>query len=503
MSDRRFTRQQARSLTAAAVVLALAGASSAELAPRQGDDAKTEQAIARAMELSAAFEHAAEKASPAVVHIRSTKGGDDARRAGRGAVPGDPNDPFEPFRRMFPDQFRAAPQPEVQSTGSGVIVSKDGYILTNNHVVEGAKRVEVSLGENKVSKYTAKIVGTDPATDLAVLKIEGDSFPFADLGDSDKLRVGEWVIAIGNPFDLDRTVTAGIVSAKGRVQREGQLRDVQFQDFIQTDAAVNPGNSGGPLLNLRGQVIGINSAILSAGSRGSIGIGFAIPANLARGVMDQLINSGKVERGWVGIGPQNLTEDLAKSYGFGSTEGVLVNEVAADSPADKAGIKVEDIVTKINGRTISNENSLRNAIAALAPGKTVPIEVFRAGKTETLQVTIAKRDDSVANANADEAVWPADKGGLGVKVVPVTDEIRTQLRDRRLTSGVVISEVEPGSLAAQNGFTPGVAILGINSAGIDSLDSFRQAIANADFKRGVRLVVRANGNVSRLFIRAN
>jgi serine protease Do len=502
-------RLRARACASLAVALALAGVSGTAVALDDQTSAQTEQAIARAMELSSAFERVADTVSPAVVHITATTtppNRGQARGGPQGQQPprqpqGDPNDPFEPFRRMFPDQFRQMPDPGRSSTGSGVIVSKDGYILTNNHVVAGADSVEVSLGENQSKRFSAKVIGTDPATDLAVIKIEGDNFPFVELGDSDKLRIGEWVVAIGNPFDLNRTVTAGIVSAKGRVQRQGQLADVAFQDFIQTDAAINPGNSGGPLLNLRGQIVGINSAILSR-SGGSVGIGFSIPANLARNVMEQLIASGKVERGFLGIVGQDVDDALAKTFSFTGT-GVLINEIGPASPAEEAGLKVEDIVTKFNGRAVSSWEQFRNQIASTAPGKSIDLEIFRGGQTEKVSVTIGKRptETVVQGDDPDTAISPGETG-LGVTVRTVDEDIKRELRDRR-ASGVVVTEVEPGSLAARAGFRPGLVIQQIGTTEITSAADFRAALADADFKQPVRMVVRLNGVTQRIAVRSN
>jgi serine protease Do len=501
MSASGYSRRQARSLAAAVVGLALCGAAGSAFAV-EPTNKQTEQAIERALELSSAFEQVASKVSPAVVHIKATSGSAPATPQGRGrGNAGDPNDPMEPFRRMFPDQFRGQPNQERSSTGSGVIVSKDGFILTNNHVVEGADTVEVSLGENEESRHTAKVIGTDPATDLAVLKIDGTDFPFAELGDSDALRIGEWVIAIGNPFDLNRTVTAGIVSAKGRVQRQGQLQNVQFQDFIQTDAAINPGNSGGPLLNLRGQIVGINSAILSR-SGGSVGIGFSIPAVLAKSVMQQLIDSGKVERGFLGIGGmQTVSADLAKSYNFVGS-GVLVNEVAEGGPAKLAGLQTEDIIVKINGRATPNVDVLINTVAALSPGKTVPVEIFREGKSTSLDVTVGKRPTETAVIESDDpdvAISPAEKG-LGITVRTIDDDVRQQLRDRR-AKGVVVTEVERGSLGARANFRPGIIIERVGATEITSAADFRSAMSQVDLRQGVRMAVRIGGVTQRLAVR--
>ncbi|MBY0313468.1 MAG: Do family serine endopeptidase, partial [Phycisphaerales bacterium] len=457
MSDRSTKTVSRNAFSAGVLGLALATPmlTNAVLA----DDKATEAAIARAMDLSLAFEHVAKTVSPAVVHITANKGGDEVRspqRGQRGRQRQPQRSPFndpnfdEMFRRFFGDQGQGdgnmrQQTPRMTSFGSGVLVTKDGYILTNNHVVEGASLVTVATEGSQ--KYTAKIVGTDPQTDIAVLKIEGDTFPTAEIGDSDNLKVGEWVVAIGNPFELNQTVTAGIVSAKGRSQRGGSMNDVTFQDFIQTDAAINPGNSGGPLLNLHGQIVGINSAILTR-TGGSIGIGFAIPANMAKNVMDQLISSGKVERGFLGIQPQDLNDDLAKSFNYGGGSGVLVSDVTSDTPAAQAGVKAGDIITKINGKPPTNADNLRNTIASMGPGKKVDLEIFRDGKAQSISATLGKRPDQLA-ANADgdgDADANADAttdDKLGLTVQTLTADVAQKLGDRRAKEGVVVTDVQP------------------------------------------------------------
>jgi len=467
--------------------LALAGPSWARVrppeppaAPATSDtDAATEQAIQRAYDLSAAFQRVAKNVSPTVVSITVKKV----------AGPGGGQQQDEMLRRFFGPNFRSPqPQaPEVQEgSGSGVIVTADGYIVTNNHVVEGATLVTVSNGEN--TKFTAKVVGTDPASDIAVIKIEGESFPFSPLGDSDLLNVGEWVVAIGNPFGLNHTVTAGIVSAKGRVQPD--MDRVRFQDFIQTDAAINPGNSGGPLLNLRGQVIGINSAFLSRAG-GNIGIGFAIPSNLASSVMTQLIDSGKVQRGYVGIVLQDLDDDLAKSFGFRGTSGAVVAEVAADSPAEAAGLKSGDIITKVGNRSTPNVNSLRNAIAAIAPGKSAAVEVFREGKTLSLDVTVGNRDQISAETSGS---------AVGVTVADVTPEVLERLRDIRAPKGVLVTKVDPESEGARAGLRVDDLILGINRDVVSDVAEFLKAAEGIDATRGARLTVRTRGQTRYVFL---
>ncbi len=512
MTDRPLRNPSRNALSAG--VLGLALGAPLLTPPLHADDKATQAAIARAMDLSAAFENVAKTVSPAVVHITANKGGDEGPARGQQGRPRSPQPQRSPFgdpnfddmlRRFFGDQGPgdggARPQTRrFTSFGSGVIVSRDGYILTNNHVVEGATLVTVATEASQ--KYTARIVGTDPQTDVAVLKIEGDAFPAADIGDSDTLKVGEWVVAIGNPFELNQTVTAGIVSAKGRSQRGGAgggggLSDVTFQDVIQTDAAINPGNSGGPLLNLRGQIVGINSAILTR-TGGSIGIGFAIPSNMAKNVMDQLITSGKVERGFLGVQPQDLSDDLAREFNYTGGSGVLVSDVTPDTPAAQAGVQAGDIITRVNGKAPTSADNLRNTIAAMGPGRKVDLDVFRDGKPLSLSVTLAKRPDQLAAADGGDepeagAADTARSEKLGFTVENLTPELARRVGERRVNQGVVITEVDPDGAAAQLGLRAGDIIIGINRQPITGLSAFRESTANTDPRRGVLLTVRRNG----------
>jgi serine protease Do len=446
---------------------------------------EVEAAIARAMDLSAAFEHVAAEASPAVVNI-------SARRPAA-----------SPYDNMFRDFYGRgrAPQQFEDSLGTGVIVSEEGYILTNNHVIEGATLITVKLGDN--AKYTARLVGTDPETDVAVLKIEGENLPWVRLGDSERVRVGEWVIAVGNPFGLDQTVTAGIVSAKGRQQRGGGLRDVRYQDFIQTDASINPGNSGGPLLNLRGEVVGINSAILSRAG-GSIGIGFAIPANLARSVMDSLVKTGEVRRSWLGVVMQDVTPAAARSFEFPGDAGVLVSGVAPGSPAEASGLKPGDIITRFDGRAVASREALANLVGVTPSGKRIDVELYREGKKLAVPVTVVQRDPQAkgpAGEPADEEfVSPAARGGLGVKVRGVTPEIaeRAGLSEVR---GVVVTEVERRSPAAMLGLEPGAIISSIDAISVNTAEEFGRAMERASLARGVRIGVEGAKGKQTLFLK--
>jgi serine protease Do len=374
--------------------------------------------------------------SPAVVNISTTQVVKFNRPRMRN--PFGQQDPFDEFFNNF---FGRMPKEQKRrSLGSGFIVSSDGYILTNNHVVEKADEVTVTLLDKE--EFKAKVVGTDPKIDIALIKIDAKKkLIYVTLGDSDKLEVGEWVVAIGNPFGLGHTVTAGIVSAKGRIIGSGP-----YDDFIQTDASINPGNSGGPLFNLKGEVVGINTAIVQGGQ----GIGFATPVQLARSVLDQLKEKGKVTRGWLGVYIQPLTPDAAENLGISGRRGALVSDVTSGGPAEKAGIRSGDVIVGFNGKEIRDEHELPQAVASTKPGKTVDVRLLRDGKETTVAVTIAEM--------AGEPGKPA--GGhdlpknLGLTVQDITPEIaqRFQIED---TKGVVVTDVEDGSPADEAGFNEG------------------------------------------------
>ncbi|MBW2248410.1 MAG: Do family serine endopeptidase, partial [Deltaproteobacteria bacterium] len=384
------------------------------------------------------FNELAENSSPAVVNIRTIKtikgGGRVFRQFKKG--PFGENDPFNDFFDRFfgderPHDFKQ------RSLGSGFIINKDGYIVTNNHVVENADKIEVILKDEK--EFDAEIVGRDANTDLALIKIKPDrDLPVLLFGDSDALKVGQWVVAIGSPFGLEHTVTAGIVSAKGRVIGSGP-----YDDFIQTDASINPGNSGGPLINMQGKVVGINTAIIAGGS----GIGFAIPINLAKNIVDQLKSSGEVIRGWLGVGIQDISKQVAEYYGIKSKKGVLVTEVFPDDPADKAGIEPQDIILSINGIEVGTSREITSMIADLGVGETVKIKALRNGKTRTFSVKIAKREETRISARSTRKEKQTE---LGISVENVTPEIarRFNLKDAK---GVIVSAVEPDSKADEAG----------------------------------------------------
>jgi serine protease Do len=390
--------------------------------------------------------------------------------------------PFEQFRRFFgqiPHQFKQ------HGLGSGVIVSPDGYILTNNHVVGHADEIHVTLMDKR--EFTAKVVGKDPKTDLALIKIDTKQpLPYVALGDSDKTQVGDWVLAIGNPFGFNLTVTAGIVSAKGRVLGGS------YDNFIQTDASINPGNSGGPLFDTQGRVIGINTAIYSS-TGSNAGIGFAIPVDLAKSVMQQLKEHGKVIRGWLGVEIQEVTPELAKSFGLSTPSGALVAGVQKDGPAAKAGIQRGDVIVKFDGQAVNNEHELPEMVAQTPLRKTVPVEIMRNGKHVTLNATIAElKEEQLASARGNEE--PGSNWGLAVQ--ELTPEIAQQL-GVQTTKGVVIRQVKPDSAAADAGLQAGDIVLEVDHKKIGTVDDFISTAKQAqnDKKPALLLVQRGNSTL--------
>src|SRR5215470_1132827 len=376
---------------------------------------------------SGSFSQVAETVAPAVVNINTVT-------RGTGRTPIEEFFGEEFFRRFFGE---VPEREQVQrSLGSGVIVDASGIVLTNAHVVDRASEIEAVTADGK--KHKAKLVGVDRRTDLAVLKLQGGGpYPAATLGDSDKLKVGDWVLAIGSPFGLQQTVTAGIISAKGRSIGQGP-----FDDFLQTDAAINPGNSGGPLVNMSGEIVGINSAILSR-SGGNVGIGFSIPSNMAKRIYTELATKGKITRGWMGVSIQELTPELAKGFGLKDSKGVLVADVVQDSPASKAGINAGDIIVEFDKKKVDTPQDLQKVVALTAPGKGVPVKVWRDKGEKTLEIKIGDTpEDTVALKSTNKG-----KSLLGLDVRPITPEIARQL-NLRSTEGVVVFGVEEDSAAA-------------------------------------------------------
>ena len=396
-------------------------------------------------------------------------------------------DPF--FRQFFGDdfghRFNVPQQRREKALGSGVIISPEGYILTNNHVVDGASEVVVTLHDKREMK--AKVIGTDPRTDIAVLKIEGSNFPALTLADSSKVEVGDIVLAIGNPFGVGQTVTAGIVSATGR----GGLGIEQVEDFIQTDAPINPGNSGGALVDDEGHLIGINTAILSGNSGGNQGIGFAVPINMARHDLDQILAHGKVEHGYLGILPQDVTPALAKAFNTNGSNGALVGEVTPNSPAARAGLKEGDIVTAIDGQPVADANQLRSRIGMMNPNTTATLKVLRNGKLLDLAVTLGEYPSKEEIASAGYA--NSDNGLKGVTVENLTPEVAHELKLPAGAKGVVVDNVDPSSRAAEAGLQNGDVIQQVNHRSVSNSKEFSQAVSASAKDEPVLLLVERNG----------
>jgi serine protease Do len=434
--------------------------------------------------MSQAFESAAAKVSPSVVSIFAEQ---VVQAGGQQGLPDDPLRDFfgdQFFRRFFGDPSQGGGQRRtVRGLGSGVIVSKDGLILTNNHVVDKADRLSVVIGDKK--SYPAKVIGTDPQTDVAVVRIDAKDLPAAELGDSDDVKVGEWVLAVGNPFELMHSVTAGIISAKGR----SSVGLADYEDFIQTDASINPGNSGGALADLDGRIIGINTAITSP-SGGSIGIGFAIPINMARKVMDALVAKGQVVRGYVGVTLQPIDENMAQALKLKGTDGALVGDVVADGPADKAGIKRGDIVVAVDGAAVQDSIQVRNLVADGQPGKTMKLTLLRGGTSLERTVTLAERpQERGGQTPKGDRQEGASQQKLGLAVQDLTPEIAQQLGFKNETGAVVV-EVVPGSPADDAGLETGDLVQEINRVPVRTARDFERLARGLHSGDAVALLVR-------------
>jgi serine protease Do len=433
-----------------------------------------------------------EKTSPAVVRIEAE---------GRSKQPAVEQ---SPFGDDFFKRFQGPQRPQIQrGLGSGVVVSADGTILTNAHVIDGADKITIMTADNK--SFDAKVVGTDKPSDLAVLKIEAQNMPYLTLGNSDTVRVGDIVLAIGNPLGIGQSVTSGIISAKGR--RTGLSDGQSFEDFLQTDAPINRGNSGGALVNLNGELIGINSQILSASGTGggNIGIGFSIPSNMAKSVMEQLLKDGKVRRGMLGINIQNLTDDTAKALDLKETSGVLVSNVRAGGAADKAGLKRGDIITAINGEKIEDSNVLRNKVAGTLPGTEMKLTVMRNGETHDLTATLDEFDSDANPAKPsqrEEGDEPGqgENGKLGLSLQPLTSDTARQLNVPAGTEGLVVTEVDPAGAAAEAGIARGDVIMEINRQPVKTIEAVQSAI-NAAGEKPILLLISRGGNVVYLTVR--
>jgi len=437
-----------------------------------------EAAAAEAVMVPVNFTQLAEKAKPGVVNIRTVKtanGGGPVFRHFFGRNPHGRQDPFQDF-------FGLGPQREFKqrSLGSGFLLDTDGYIVTNNHVVEGADQIKVRLYNEE--EYDAEIIGRDPKTDIALIKIDAPAKDLKPLklGDSDTIPVGSWVVAIGSPFGLEQTVTAGIVSAKGRIIGSGP-----YDDFIQTDASINPGNSGGPLLDLKGQVVGINTAIVASGQ----GIGFAIPINMADGIIDQLKDSGEVSRGWLGVGIQNLTPELAEYYGIEEQEGVLVTQTYEGDPADKAGIKEGDVIIEVEGNRISSSRELSRTVAEAGVGNKLSLTLLREGREKKVKVKLAKRPDTEPTIARGEA----RSDDLGLKVREIDPEIAERLGLDEDTKGVVVTGVNPDSKAAEADIRQGDVLIEINRKPVTSLEDYKSQLRKIDAGNTVQMLLRRGG----------
>lgn len=447
-----------------------------------GNDEPIPEELLGLDQLSKGFAKVAESVSPSVVTINS-------QTVVKQRVHPFFNDEF--FRRFFDFQMPEEQERVMRGLGSGVIVNKDGYILTNNHVVKDADEITVAIHGKE---YDAEIVGADPESDLAVIKIDkGDLTPIK-LGDSDKLQVGEWVLAIGNPFSdvLESTVTAGIVSAKGRQLRNLGDGSIRYQDFIQTDAAINPGNSGGALVNLRGELVGINTAILG---QANIGIGFAIPINLAKNIMEQLISEGRVIRGYLGVFIGPVTEEMAQFMERESTDGAIVSEVIQDSPAEKGGIKVEDIIIEVNGIKIKDHDHLTNTVATFAPGTKVKVKVWREGKIKELTVELGERP-SAEMAKADEKAVENVESKVGITIENLTRELAERFGYQN-EEGVLITAVKENSVAAREGLRRGQLITAVNRKPVKTVKDFNEIVKN--LKEGDIILLRLKAGESSFF----
>lgn len=442
------------------------------------------------------FSGVAAKARPAVVFIQVEK----QIPMGGGQIFF--NNPYELFDEGMLERFgiprgygqkqqrRKQPQQMFKQTGqgSGFLISKDGYIMTNTHVVGDAEKITVRLMDGR--EFLAKRIGADSKTEVALIKIEGNDFPCISIGDSTKLEIGEWVVAIGNPFGLKETLTVGVVSAKGR----NNMGIADYEDFIQTDAAINPGNSGGPLLNIDGEVVGINTAIFSQNG-GYMGIGFAVPIDMAIQIKNQLLANGKVTRGYIGIfmNPEELNEQMAQSFGFKEKAGVLIADIQKDGPADKAGLLSGDIIVELNGKKVESQASFRRTVAAVAPKEKVKLLIFREGKNKTIHVTVEELPDESGKAQPPEATEGSPEK-YGLQIQTLTPDIAKRF-ELDTEEGVIISEVEQGSPAAEAGLQPGMLIMEVNRKKVSNTRQFM-----AELKKADRVLLRVKSERGTFFV---
>jgi len=445
--------------------------------------ARADDGLATLRETSKAFSAVANKAIPAVVFVNIEKSVEVSSPFGQRSPFG--NNDFFGFDDDFMERFFGYRQPrqrrpqkyQERGQGSGFIISEDGYILTNNHVVGEVDKITVTLHDGR--KLEAEVVGTDPKSDVAVIKVDATNLPAIELGDSDELEIGEWVIAVGNPFGLEATVTVGVVSAKGR----GGVGIADYEDFIQTDAAINPGNSGGPLLNLEGKAVGLNTAIFSR-SGGYMGIGFAIPINMAKTIKNQLVESGKVTRGYLGIRMEDVKPELAEYFELKPNQGVIVLQVFSDSPAEKAGLKASDIILEMDEKKIEDSQQFRNVVAMIEPGSKVTLLVYRDGKELKKKVEVGSLSDSAFASDVSEI---GRQLGLGVQ--ELTEELARGF-GYEPGEGVIVSQVTDGGIAARAGIRPGMLIVGVNRRDVNTVAEFNAALEETAKTRKALMLIK-------------
>lgn len=442
------------------------------------------------------FADIVEKLTPAVVNISTSKTFKFNKKSrGFGFPKGHPFEQFNDLFKKFGNPNLGKKGRKATSLGSGFVIDKDGYIVTNNHVIDGADEVTVSFGDE--SKYEAKIIGKDPKTDLALLKIDRDEpFPFVKFGDSDKSRVGDWVIVVGNPFGLGGTVTTGIISARARDIHSGP-----FDDYIQTDASINRGNSGGPMFNIDGEVIGISTAIFSPNGAGNVGIGFGVPSSMAENIITQLKDSGKIVRGWLGVRIQHVTDDIAEGLGLDKAKGALVAEVMDNSPAEKAGIKVGDLILEFDGKEISVMKKLPRVVAETLVGKKVDVFVMRDGAKKIIEVVVEKLVDDEESTQDDNNGNNEDEGNklLGMYLKPLNDSLREKYNIKKSVNGLLVVDVDRDSEAAERGLRAGDVLLEIGKEKATSIEIAKEAIKKAKDKDRSAILMLVNRAGDKLF----
>jgi serine protease Do len=488
-----LVRKSLGALVSMAVLGAAFGFNSQSLAPFPASASSPTTPIAGALSANG-FTEVAKAVTPAVVNITTVIGEKISGRRGQD----DMRDRMEEFFGPFGPKFRGPQGPPVEprgfrggGQGSGVIVSPDGYILTNNHVIDGAREVTVTLPDKR--EFKGKIVGTDPKTDLAVVKIDGTNLPTVAWGDASKLQVGEYVLAVGNPFGLNSTVTLGIVSALGR----GRMGITQYEDFIQTDAAINPGNSGGALVNTKGELVGINTAIFSQ-SGGYQGVGFAVPTSMSQPIYESLVKHGKVVRGYLGIGIQDLNQDLAKSFGVAGGKGAVVTDVKEESPAEQAGLKQGDVIVSYQKSPVEDAVVLQRMVTKTTVGTKVPVKVMRDGHEKDLTITIGEQPGDLKVAKAEDG--ETDYAFAGVAVQDLDQDTAKELGIKGKAQGVVVTSVEPESGAEKAGLMPGDVIREINRQPVKSVKDFEKV--SSSVKKGENVLMLINRRGASLFLSA-